>query len=151
MTITKKISIMVAACTVVSSLAVGLLSLNNSYKYIEKNTTDIIASTGDNVSEKINAYIGKIELSVDTMADIAMENLDDFNAFQTDNKYVRSYTDAFLPTLTKFATHTDGAISAYIRYNPDFTEPTLNGSPARSISLIHQAIVTMKVKKTLVS
>ena len=124
MTITKKISIMVAACTVVSSLAVGLLSLNNSYKYIEKNTTDIMASTGDNVSEKINAYIGKIELSVDTMADIAMENLDDFNAFQTDNKYVQSYTDAFLPTLTKFATHTDGAISAYIRYNPDFTEPT---------------------------
>lgn len=124
MTVTKKISIMVASCTVVSSVAVGILGIVHSYRYLTEDSRDIIITTGNNVSKGINSYLEKIEQSVDTLADVALSSLDDFNAFQTSDSYVTEFTDSFEPMLVSSATNTDGSICAYIRYNPDFTDPT---------------------------
>lgn len=76
------------------------------------------------VSERINAYLSRVELSVDTLSDIAMNSLDDFDRFQTDSEYVEEYTRTFEQTLMTSASNTEGVICAYLRYNPDFTEPT---------------------------
>ncbi|MCM1382664.1 MAG: methyl-accepting chemotaxis protein, partial [Muribaculaceae bacterium] len=66
----------------------------------------------------------RIEQSVDTLADFALASLDDIEAFKSSDEYVDSYTEEIAPVLLTAAQHTDGAITAYIRYNPDFAYPT---------------------------
>ena len=123
MNITKKISIMAAACTAFASIAVGCLGVYSSDKALGEDSQKIMVSTKNSISEEINAYLGKIEQSVHTMADVAMSNLDDFNAFQTSDSYVAEFSTKIDRLLLSSAENTDGAITSYIRYNPDFTDP----------------------------
>lgn len=76
-----------------------------------------------NEQEQINAQISKIEQSVDTLSSIAMNKLD-FSKFKSSAVYVKQHTDSIMSDVVKFGEHTDGAICVYVRYNPDFTEPT---------------------------
>ncbi len=124
MTITKKISTMAAACTVIASIAVGTLANFNANSALTDDNNKIMATTESGISSDINAYLDMIEQSVDTLAEVAVTNLDDFNSFKTSSAYVNEYTDSIEPLLLSSASNTDGAICAYIRYNPDFTEPT---------------------------
>ena len=124
MKVAKKISLMVAVCAVVSSTAVGILSLVHSNRYMSENFADIMNQECSSVADDINAYLNRVEQSVDTLSDIAISSIGDFNAFQTSSSYVTEYTQALEQTLTSTATHTEGAVCAYLRYNPDFTEPT---------------------------
>lgn len=124
MTITKKICIMAAACTTIASIAVGTLGNLSANTALTEDNNKIMATAESSISSDINSYLSKIEQSVDTLAEVAMADLDDFSAFQTSSAYVNEYTDAIEPLLLSSASHTDGAICAYIRYNPDFTEPT---------------------------
>ena len=124
MTITQKISIMAAACTTIASIAVGTLGNLSANTALSEDTDKIMLTTESGISSDINAYLSKIEQSVDTVAEVAQCNLDDFNKFKTDKNYVKEYTDDIEQLLFSSAGNTDGAICAYIRYNPDFTEPT---------------------------
>ena len=124
MTITKKICIMAAACTTIASIAVSTLGNLSATSAITEDNNKIMATAESSISSDINSYLSKIEQSVDTLAEVAMADLDDFSSFQTSSAYVNEYTDAIEPLLLSAASNTDGAICAYIRYNPDFTEPT---------------------------
>lgn len=124
MTITRKISIMAAACTTIASIAVGTLANISANTALSEDTDKIMLTTESSISSDINAYLSKIEQSVDTVAEVAQCNLDDFNKFKTDKNYVTEYTNDIEQLLFSSAGNTDGAICAYIRYNPDFTEPT---------------------------
>ena len=124
MTITKKISIMTALCVIIASMAVGALGIINSYNSLENDSKKIMVASGSTVSESIDSYLEKVEQSVDTLADLAMNNLDDWNAFQTSNDYVTEFTGKIENALYSIGSNTDGAITAYVRYNPDFTAPT---------------------------
>ena len=124
MTISKKISIMVAACTVVSSLAVGVLSLIDSSQLMVENASAIMNAECQNIAADIDAYLGNVELSVNSVSDIALSSISDFSKFQSDSGYVSDYTDKMEQILMNSASNTEGAVCAYLRYNPDFTEPT---------------------------
>lgn len=124
MKITKKISLMVAVCTVVSSAAVGILSLTHSNIFMTEKSSEILISECDNVSSEINACLSRVEQSVNTVSDIALADLDDFSKFQTDTAYVTEFTGKMEQVLMNASSNTEGAVCAYLRYNPDFTEPT---------------------------
>lgn len=124
MTITKKVCVLAATCTAFASIAVGMLGIYSSTKQLNDNTQSIITTTERSISADINSYFGKIEQSVDTLANISLSNLDDFSAFQSSDSYVAEFTEKIEQVLLSSAVNTDGAITAYIRYNPDFTSPT---------------------------
>lgn len=124
MTITKKISLMVAVCTFVSSAAVGILSLTHSNIFMTDKSRQIMSAECSNVTADINAYLNSVEQSVDALSDVAMAELDDFSAFQTSDAYVTEFTGKLYELLMNSASNTDGVVCAYVRYNPDFTEPT---------------------------
>lgn len=113
MTITKKIGIMVAACTVASSIAVGALSLVDSNQFMTSNAEAIMNAECNNIAADIEAYLGKVELSVDTLSDIALNSIGDFNKFKTDSSYVSDYTSNMEQTLMNSASNTEGAVCAY--------------------------------------
>lgn len=118
-----KIIVSIIICTLLSSVPIGLLSMKNVYQTSNESAEKEMALTCRNEKSEINAQIAKIEQSVDTLSSIAMEKLD-FSKFKNNNAYVKKYTDSMFSDVVKFSEHTDGTICAYIRYNPDFTEPT---------------------------
>lgn len=124
MTISKKISILIIVCTVVSSIAVGALSLIDSSKFMVTNAEAIMTAECDNIAADIDAYLGNVELSVNTVSDIALNSVGDFGEFKSNSAYVADYTEKMKAILINSASNTKGAICAYLRYNPDFTEPT---------------------------
>lgn len=119
-----KISIMVMAFIMVASFGVGMVGYFYANRIIEGSSCEIINNVCDNTSSKLNEYLMRIEQSVDTMADYVMDNLEDYNAFKSSDRYVDEYTEKIAPTILSLAEHTEGAISAYIRYSPDVAYPT---------------------------
>lgn len=118
-----RITVGIIICSLISSVIISLLSISNSRNLSNTDAERELILTCENTSKDINASISRIEQSVDTLTDIALEQLD-FSKFQNNNSYVTQYTNDLMDEFVKFAEHTDGAVCAYIRYNPDFTEPT---------------------------
>lgn len=110
-------------CSLISSVLISVISITYSSRTATNDAQTELAMSCENASGEINALVSRIEQSVNTISDIALENLD-FARFQTDSAYVASYTESLRDDFVTFAEHTDGAICAYIRYNPDFTDPT---------------------------
>ena len=118
-----KITVAIVVCSLISASIISLLSISNSRGSANASAEKELILTSANTGEDIDALISRIEQSVDTLSDVAMERMD-FNKFKTDSAYVKEYTDGLLNDFVTFAEHTEGAITAYIRYNPEFTEPT---------------------------
>ena len=118
-----KITIAIVICSLISGTIIGLLSISNSRNLSNIQAEHQLVLICENTGADINALISRIEQSVDTVSDIALNQLE-FSKFKNNNRYVTQYTDGLLSDFNKFAEHTEGAICAYIRYNPDFTEPT---------------------------
>ena len=118
-----KITVGIILCSLLSSVLISLISIRYSSRTAILDAETELAMNCENSSGEINALISRIEQSVDTISDIALERLD-FAKFQSSSAYVNEYTESMMDDFVKFAEHTDGAVCAYIRYNPDFTEPT---------------------------
>lgn len=118
-----KIITAVVVCSLISAVLISLMSITNSRNISTAQAEKELKLSCKNTSTEINALISRIEQSVDTLSDIAMEQLD-FSQFQNNDPYVTQYTDALLNDFFTFSEHTNGAICSYIRYNPDFTNPT---------------------------
>ena len=118
-----KITVAIVLCSLITASIISLLSISDTRKLSNAAAENELVLTCENTGEEINALISRIEQSVDTLSDIAMRKLD-FSTFKNNNTYVTEYTNGLLEDFYTFSEHTDGAITAYIRYNPEFTEPT---------------------------
>ena len=79
--------------------------------------------TGQKKTEEINSTIQKIEQSVDTLSEVAMSNFD-YDSFRQSKDYADTYTETVQQAVLDFANHTNGAVTAYLRYNPNYSNPT---------------------------
>ncbi len=118
-----KVTFSIIICSLISAVIISVMSMSNSRELSNKDAEKELNLTCENAGSEINALISRIEQSVDTLSDLALSRLD-FSKFRNNNAYVSSYTSDLMDEFVKFAEHTDGAICAYIRYNPEFTEPT---------------------------
>lgn len=123
-TLRKKIVIITVICSLIMGISLGVLSFIYSGKMGIKDSQQYMLSKAEDERTQLNAILSKIKQSVDTFTDIAVGRLDDFQKFKTDSGYVDDYTKGLESVLFHFAERTEGALTAYIRYNPDFTEPT---------------------------
>jgi len=117
-----KITLGIILCSLLSAVLISAMSISNARDLSNTDAKKELSLTCGNAGGEIDAKISGIEQSVDTLTDIALARLD-FSRFQ-DGDYVAEYTESLMDDFLKFAEHTDGAICAYIRYNPDFTDPT---------------------------
>ena len=118
-----KITVAIVICSLITASIISLLSISDTRALSNSAAENELVLTCENTGEQINALISRIEQSVDTISDITMRKME-FSKFENNNEYVTSFTNNLLEDFTTFAEHTDGAITAYIRYNPEFTEPT---------------------------
>ncbi|MCM1089465.1 MAG: methyl-accepting chemotaxis protein [Butyrivibrio sp.] len=118
-----KITLSIIICSLISSAFIGSMSISNARNMSNSAAERELVLTCANTAADVNALISRVEQSVDTLSEIAMERLD-FSKMPNNDQYVEQYTAELMDEFYNFAEHTDGAITAYIRYNPDFTDPT---------------------------
>lgn len=118
-----KIIASIVICTLLSSVSIGLLSVFSVYRMSNQDAKQELSLICKNEGSEIDALVSRIEQSVDTLSSIAMDRLD-FSKFKNNDAYVTQYTDDLMSDVLKFSEHTEGAVCVYVRYNPDFTQPT---------------------------
>lgn len=60
---------------------------------------------------------------MDTLSEVAMSNFD-YDSFRQSKDYADTYTETVQQSVLDFANHTNGAVTAYLRYNPNYSNPT---------------------------
>ena len=122
--IKSKVTILIVLCSVISVMLCGTLSSSKSLDVSNEDAEKIMEQTCKSNAQDLDLTLSKIEQSVDTLANITTASIEDFSRFKKDNAYVTEITKALEPIALQFANETEGALTYYIRYNPDFTEPT---------------------------
>lgn len=118
-----KITLSILICSLLSSVLIGVLSIAYAGNITNQQAETELNLNCESTYESIDAVVSRIEQSVDILSEIAME-LMDVERLQTSKMYVDHYTNELMDFVTRFAENTEGAISVYVRYNPDFTRPT---------------------------
>lgn len=123
-TIRSKITALVISVAGIGCFVLGGFCIKMSQDAIINDSNKLLSSACSNTASEINSYLTTVEQSVDTAADYALASLGDFSKFKTDSSYVTEYAENFKQYFMTAAANTNGAITAYIRFNPDFTDPT---------------------------
>lgn len=110
-------------CSLFTSVLIGVIAISNSVRTAGKDAMTMMQLTGQKKTEEINSTIQKIEQSVDTLSEVAMSNFD-YDSFRQSKDYADTYTETVQQAVLDFADHTKGAVTAYLRYNPDYSNPT---------------------------
>lgn len=124
LTMRKKIIAVVLLCVLLTALICGGTGIWGSTNTCVDQSQQILQYQLGGQAEKFNATMVQIQSAVDVLSDQCLHEIDDFSKFKTDAKYVEDYTQRIYNMLQTSAEHTKGALSCYIRYNPEFTDPT---------------------------
>ena len=118
-----KIVAIIVLCSFITASVTGILAMLGARNISNTEAEKELVLNCSNARSEMNALISRIEQSVDTLSDTALKRLD-VSKFKNNDGYVTEYTNGLLEDFYTFAEHTEGAITAYIRYNPEFTNPT---------------------------
>lgn len=118
-----KLIVSILICSLFTSVLIGVIAISNSVRTAGKDAMTMMQLTGQKKTEEINSTIQKIEQSVDTLSEVAMSNFD-YDSFRKSKDYADTYTETVQQAVLDFANHTNGAVTAYLRYNPDYSNPT---------------------------
>ena len=119
-----KIIAAVIFCSLLSTVICGAISIVNSSKTSVEDSKRQMEIACITQTDKLNETMQNVENSVNMVYSMAKAKLDNTSVFCSSSRYVNEYTKKMLPILMESAQDTPGALTAYIRYNPEFTEPT---------------------------
>lgn len=119
-----KIMALVLSCVVFSTVSVGVFSMLHSRNAVASDSVQIMNLLCENRAEELNALLKRIEQSVETLTLYASYQLDDPGRFKTDADYVDAYAASLLDIALNAGQSTEGALTVYLRFNPEFTSPT---------------------------
>jgi len=123
-TIKVKVILVITACALLATAICGATGIRESTRTASDAYGEILALQTKDFAGQINTQFRMISQAVDIASDICLNEIKDFKRFKTDTSYVNAYTKRISETLLRAAQNTQGALTCYIRYNPDFTEPT---------------------------
>lgn len=118
-----KLTLCILLCTFLAAGITELVSIGVTKQATKDYAEQNMKMETQNKTIELNGWIACVEQSVDTLSDYVMNELDT-NAFFKDKAYADKFTEQMQAIMEDFAVHTDGAITAYIRYNPDYSNPT---------------------------
>lgn len=118
-----KLTLCILLCTFLASGITEVASIRVTKQATEDYAEQNMKMEAQNRTIELNGWISCVEQSVDTLSDYVMGELDTDRFFEN-KAYADDFTERIQSIVTDFAEHTDGAITAYIRYNPDYSNPT---------------------------
>lgn len=121
--IQKKIITGILLCSLLSATIISVLTMINSIKMASDDSKERMQMTARIKVTELNSTIQKIEQSVNSLTDLVIKDFD-FETFKKDKSYADRYTQQIEEMVLKMALRTDGAITVYVRYNPEYSNPT---------------------------
>ena len=118
-----KLTLCILLCTFLASAITELVSIGVTKQATAEYAEQSMKMEAQNRTTELNGWIACIEQSVNTLSDYVVGELD-ADAFFADKAYADGFTEQIQSIVNDFAVHTDGAISVYIRYNPEYSNPT---------------------------
>ncbi len=122
-TIRLKIVLGILLCSLLTALIVGLLSIRSTMRISEADSQSSMVNQTAALANEMDSTILRVEQSVNILADIVSSSLSE-RRFFSDVNYADAFTMEVLDQVFRFSEHTDGAITSYIRFNPEYSNPT---------------------------
>lgn len=122
--LTVKIIALVTASALLLSLIFGVLTIGTTRSLTDHQSEQNLLLTTYNSAGEMDTMLYTIEQSVNSLSELTLSTINDFSKFKTSRQYVEECTAALETATLTLAQNTQGAMTAYIRYNPEFTDPT---------------------------
>lgn len=122
-TIESKIIALLLCCVIVCTALVGGIAISFSQEVVDTDAQQILTLLCDKYAGELDALMGRIEQSVDTLALDARDRLESTQRL-SDPDYLEQYTNQIQDTALAAVYSTSGALSVYVRYNPELAPPT---------------------------
>lgn len=122
-TIRMKIIAGILTCSILTALLIGALSIWNSNQMANRDARERMSLSCELKADDLNATILRMEQSVNTLSDVVLQDFDAAK-FRSDVNYADEYTEKIMSSVISFAEQTEGAVTAYVRYNPEYSNPT---------------------------
>lgn len=119
-----RISMLAIGSAIIASLICGMIGFINSNRIAQEDSKERLVNVCKSYGKDMDTELAQIEVSVNTLADVMLKTIDDFDKFKSDKKYVDECTEKMRDIALQSANNTEGALTYYVRYNPDFTEAT---------------------------
>lgn len=123
-TLRTRVTLAVCIAVIFVAVIIGIDSIMISRKVTKNDSEQYLTQLSANKAGELNSTIEKIEQTVDALSNITTSTIKSLPKFKSDAEYVKECTKALEITTNNLALSTNGAMTAYIRYNPEFTEPT---------------------------
>lgn len=117
-------TMILVVCAVIFIALIGGISIASTVNIVEDKAMEKLKLTALNASLEVDASINSVMQCVDTLSSAASYHVNDFEAFKNDDTYVDAYVEELRKLILYSAEHTQGAKSVFMRFNPEFTEPT---------------------------
>lgn len=122
--IKSRILVTVVICALLASFICGGISIFNASGTVYEDSKKEMQYACASQAAELNAQMHRVEQSVNTAYNLALQQIDSLHAFKTSKPYVNKVTMNMEKLLYEIGSNTEGALTAYIRYNPEFTDPT---------------------------
>lgn len=117
-----KLMVLILAGVVISVALVGGIGIFSAQKAIDDDSIKIINSICSEKAQQLNNTLGRVEQTVNILSHYVIDDLDSVEKL-SDPEYEEAYI-ASLQDLVHTAAHeTEGAVSVYVRLNPDIASP----------------------------
>ena len=123
-----KIILLVLLGIIVSGVIIGGAGIISFEKVIDNDTVEIINLTCSKKAQELNNVLGRIEQSVEILSVYAVDNLESREKMKNDTEYLEKYTRELGELGLTVANETDGAVTVYVRFNPEITSSTVPSS-----------------------
>ena len=104
-------------------MIVGVLSIRSTMRISEADSRENMMVQTKAIGNEADSMILRVEQSVNILADIVSSEISE-RRFFGDRNYADAFTSEVIDEVYRFSEHTDGAITSYIRYNPEYSNPT---------------------------
>lgn len=119
-----RILLLLVGTTAIAALICGIIGYYNSRAVADSDAKEKLTTVSEGYGKDIDNLLSQVEVAVNTLADVTKNQIQDVDKFKSSSSYVDSCTEALETTALQCAKNTKGAMTYYIRYNPEFTEAT---------------------------
>lgn len=124
MSLKRRILLSVIGSALIASLICGLVSIYVSSQSSGESSRERLKDTCTIHQWEVNNRLIQIENSVNMLAEATLSQIEDFDRFKTDADYVAQCTERIRNFARIAGENTEGVLTYYVRYNPDFTPAT---------------------------
>lgn len=119
-----KFIVLILGCVLLCSIVIGGVGVITAKSVIDSDSIQIMNLQCGQKTAELEALLSRIEQSVKTLGVYSLEQLESVEKLKNEPEYVREYTHQLEEVAVNAADNTEGALAVYVRFNPEWTEPT---------------------------